>query len=184
MTDGLRFRCTGCGQCCRTLRVAVTDRDLERLVRASGLDAERLVDWLEPDAVDMSGEPESFVDLRQGRRLMVLAHGPGGCRLLGDGARCSVYAARPRDCRLFPFDVVDEPRRIALLPLAGCDYARDGQNDERVIAQDDAARWQDLASYQARVAAWNRAVRHRRRLGKPLGGAAEYLAFLGLARAQ
>jgi hypothetical protein len=137
--------------------------------------------------VDMSGEPGSFVELRQGRRLMVLAHGPGGCRLLDEQARCTVYTARPRDCRLFPFDVVHERRRvrrIELLPLAGCDYARDGKNDQRAIAFDDAARWRELARYQARVAVWNRAVKHHRRLGKPVGGAAEYLAFLGLSTAQ
>jgi Fe-S-cluster containining protein len=187
VTNALSFRCTGCGECCRTLRVAVTDRDLERLVVASGLGAERLVDWLGPDAVDMSGEPESFVELREGRRLMVLAHGSDGCRLLDEQARCSVYAARPSDCRLFPFNVVDEaprPRRVELLPLARCDYTRDGQNDERAIARDDAARWRELARYQARIATWNRSVKHRRRLGKRLGGAAEYLAFLGLTPLQ
>ncbi len=154
---------------------------------ASGLDAERLVDWLQPDAVDMSGEPESFVELHEGRRLMVLAHGSGGCRLLDEQARCSVYAARPWDCRLFPFNVVDEarqPRRIEFLPLARCDYAGDGRNDERAIIRDDRARWQELARYQARVATWNRSVKHRRRLGKRVGGAAEYLAFLGLSPLQ
>jgi hypothetical protein len=68
--------------------------------------------------------------------------------------------------------------------LAGCEYARDGENDAHAIAEDDGRRWQELARYQARVATWNRAVKHRRRLGKPVGGVGDYLAFLGLANAQ
>lgn len=185
VTDALCFRCTGCGECCRKLRVAVTDSDLERLVRASGIQAADLVDWLEPGAVDMSGEPESFVELGQGRRLMVLAHGSGGCRFLDANARCGVYEARPADCRLFPFDVDAgrRPHRLELLPFTGCDYARDGHNDEQAIVLDDTARWRELSSYQARVASWNRGARHRRRLGKRVGGAGEYLKFLGLGPA-
>jgi Fe-S-cluster containining protein len=32
----LTFRCTGCGNCCRTLRVAVTALDVGRLAQATG----------------------------------------------------------------------------------------------------------------------------------------------------
>jgi Fe-S-cluster containining protein len=184
VTDPLRFRCTACGECCRKLRVAITDRDLLRLLRATGREPRELVDFLEPAAVDMSGEPESFVELREGRRLMVLAHGRDGCQHLDQQSRCSVYADRPADCRAFPFDVERPPggrRRLVLLPLDGCDYASDGDNVEDEIVSQDARRWEELERYQRRVESWNRAARHRRRLGKLVGGSAEYLEFLRLA---
>jgi Fe-S-cluster containining protein len=183
MTAPLRFRCTGCGNCCRSLRVAITAHDLLRLVRATGRDAGELVAWLEPDAVDMAGEPESFVELSEGRRLMVLAQESGACRLLGSDDRCLAYSARPRDCRTFPFDLGApaaraSSSRLSLLPLVGCDYADDGDNDVAVLEAEDAARWRDLQSYQALVARWNRRAFHRRRLHKSIGAAAAFLDFI------
>jgi Fe-S-cluster containining protein len=186
VNDARRFRCTGCGECCRNLRVAVTDRDLERLAGASGVPPQELVDWLQPDAVDMSGEPESFVELSQGRRLMALAHGRFGCALLDAQGRCRVYAARPADCRLFPFDVTRDGARakLGLLPLVGCDAAWDGNNETAVVEADDGRRWRELERYQELVRRWNRRAAHRRRLGRPAGGSREFLAFLGLFAAE
>ena len=102
--DPLAFRCTGCGNCCRNLRVALTAADLSRLSAATGQPATALVEWLAPEAVDMTGEPSSFVELGEGRRLMVLAQQAGACVLLGPDDRCRAYDARPLDCRAFPFD--------------------------------------------------------------------------------
>jgi Fe-S-cluster containining protein len=177
----LSFRCTGCGECCRALRVAVTSFDVARLVTATGRSAAELVAWLAPGEVDMTGEPQSFVELREGRRLLVLAQEGGACRLLGSDNLCRAYAARPRDCRAFPFDfssasaLRDDVRRLTLLPLHGCDFTQDGQQDPAELATEDALRWQELARYQELVARWNRQVWHRRRLNKPVGSAADFL---------
>ncbi len=176
MIEPASFRCTGCGNCCRSLRVAVTARDVARLVAASGHPALALVDWLPPDAVDMAGEPGSFVELREGRRLMVLRQQEGACTLLGGDNSCRAYAARPRDCRAFPFDFEPAPgRRLSLLPLHDCDFAEDGQNDVDQLRAEDAERWQELREYQEIVAAWNRRAWHRRRLQRSIGGAGEFL---------
>jgi Fe-S-cluster containining protein len=181
--EALEFRCTSCGECCRRHRAAVTSFDVSRLVDATGRTARELVDWLAPDEVDMTGEPESFVELSEGRRLLVLARSADGCSLLGADNLCSVYAARPLDCRAFPFDF--DPieregltvRRLKLLPLSHCDYARDGQQNLAQIAAEDAIRWQELTRYQALVAHWNRLAHHRRRLHHRLGTAADFLTF-------
>jgi Fe-S-cluster containining protein len=178
--DPLSFRCTGCGNCCRTLRVAVTASDVTRLAAATGKPPSELVDWLAPDDVDMSGEPGSLVELAEGRRLMVLSHANAACRLLGADNRCVAYAARPLDCRAFPFDFVRPHReavRLTLLPINDCDYARDGQQDASAIAAVDAQRWHELARYQSRVHQWNRLAKHRRRLGHRVGCAAQFLDF-------
>lgn len=178
MVDPLSFRCTSCGNCCRSLRVAVTARDVARLANATSLPLPQLVDWLAPDEVDMCGEPESFVQLREGRRLMVLAQREGACRLLDASERCLVYEARPRDCRAFPFHVelaTDGRQRLTLLPLDGCEYAADGDNDAVTLAREDATRWRELRDYQTWVAVWNRQAWHRARLHKGLRCANEFL---------
>jgi Fe-S-cluster containining protein len=178
--DALSFRCTGCGNCCRTLRVAVTASDVARLSAATGKPPSELVEWLAPSAVDMTGEPESFVELSQGRRLMVLAQASGACRLLDADDRCSAYAARPLDCQAFPFDFDrSEPAavRLQLLPLSGCDYAPDGRPSREALEAVDAQRWRELTEYQQRVALWNRLAKHSRRLGHRARSAAEFLAY-------
>lgn len=182
--EHLSFRCTGCGKCCRGLRVAVTHHDVRRLVEATGEVCSSVVAWLTPDEVDMTGEPESFVELANGRRLMVLAQVSGACRFLDDAERCRVYDARPRDCRAFPFHLEPESdgvgQRLSLLALVECDHARDGAVDPARVALDDRRRWEELAEYQTFVARWNRLARHRQRLRRRLGTADDFFAFLGL----
>jgi Fe-S-cluster containining protein len=154
-------------------------------MHATGESASTLVEWLAPAEVDMTGEPGSFVELAEGRRLMILARRSGVCRFLDAENRCTVHASRPLDCRLFPFDprvsAQGRLRRLRVLPLDDCDYALDGSNDERAIVADDRARWAALAEYQALVARFNRRARTRKRLGKRMGNAAEFLSFLGLS---
>jgi Fe-S-cluster containining protein len=183
--EPLNFRCTACGECCRKLRAAVTDRDVERLVRFTGRSAEDLIEWVAPDAVDMTGEPESFVELPEGRRLMALSQRDHHCLFLDGDGRCSVHPARPADCRQYPFDVVgEEPaREIRLLPLADwCERKWDGENDRARVIAEDAARWSELSEYQERVSEWNRLARHRKRLRHRARTAREFLEFLGLGR--
>jgi Fe-S-cluster containining protein len=179
----LAFRCTGCGACCKTLRVAVTHHDVLRLRAATGTPATELVAWLTPDEVDMTGEPDTFVELRVGRRLMVLAQRDGACTLLGADNRCRVYASRPRDCELFPFapelDGSAALARLELLPFPSCEAAWDGSNDTRELAAAHARRERELDEYRERVSAWNRLARRRRRFRHSVGDAAAFLAFVG-----
>lgn len=88
--DGVRFACQGSGKCCvnhgRHGRVYVTRADRRRL------------------AAELEIPTREFT-----RRYCRKEHGefllddPGPqCRFL-DGRRCSVYAARPTQCRTWPF---------------------------------------------------------------------------------
>jgi Fe-S-cluster containining protein len=183
--EHLRFHCTGCGVCCRTYRAAVTHHDLARLLGSIGARAQDLVEFLTPDAVDMTGEPETLVELGEGRRMMVLAQREGACRFLSAENRCTVYAVRPSDCRLFPFDLTAtaESASLSLLPLEGCEFELSTDTDleveGRALVQDDATRSRELSEYRALVARWNQLAKRRRRFGHRVGGAAEFLAHLG-----
>ena len=180
----LGFRCTECGACCKSLRVAVTHHDVVRLVQATGMKASELVAWLAPDEVDMTGEPDTFVELGGGRRLLVLAQRDGACTLLGADNRCRAYAARPRDCELFPFDPRLAPdgslEGLELLPLSTCEAASDGVNDAAELAASHARRERELHEYRQRVRAWNQLALRRRRFGHPIGDGARFFGFLGI----
>ncbi|HTV18097.1 MAG TPA: YkgJ family cysteine cluster protein [Polyangiaceae bacterium] len=178
----LGFRCNGCGDCCRAVRVALTHHDLERLATGLARPAPRFVEWLAPDDVDMTDEPGSFVELREGRRLMVLLQDEGACHLLDDGQRCTAYAHRPLDCRLYPLDLSRDDAgdvvSVSRLDPNGCGDEAGPSADVGELAALDARRWRELAEYQARVARWNRIAAHRRRFGRAPGDAAEFLAFI------
>jgi Fe-S-cluster containining protein len=176
-----RFRCTECGECCRRHRVPVTDSDLLRLTRATGKRAPEFVEWLAPANVDMTGEPECFVELRQGRRLLVLAMRDGACQFF-DG-RCKVYSARPASCRTFPLEATlgtsDRVVHLHMLPDAACTGAFDGSPDEPGIAARHRIRTEELAHYAERVAVWNKRQRLRRMLGRLAERDVAFFRFLG-----
>lgn len=181
--EHLGFRCNGCGDCCRTLRVAITHHDLRRLSAALGRRPGALVDWLAPQGVDMTDEPGSFAELAGGRRLMVLAQTEGTCQLLDAERRCGAYAARPWDCRLYPLalqrDQDGQPSRVSRLDRDGCGDEQAAPADLAQLSADDEQRWAELADYQARLSRWNQWARHRRRFRHPLGDAEQLLEFLG-----
>ena len=188
-THLLRFRCSACGNCCRDLRVPLTQADLRRLVDATGLSAAALVDWLPSASVDLTGEPGSLVvlDHVERRVLMALAHRGGACRALGGDERCTVYAARPASCRLYPFAASfgrrGGLRRLRLLSGTQCDAEWDGDNDPHALREADAARWAEHRSTLAQIKIWNRGQRRRSMLGHRLRSAPEFLAFLGFPEA-
>ena len=186
----LRFRCTGCGHCCRDLRVPLTHADVRRLVDATGRPASQIVAWLPTSEVDLTGEPGSLVllDHPGGHALMALAQEGGACTFLAADERCGVYSARPGNCRLYPFSASfgrrGGIRRLRLLAGTDCDYARDGHNDVHELRAADELRWAEHRSYLAQISRWNRAQRHRALLGRRLHGAREFLAYLGFPESE
>ena len=95
--DGLRFRCTACGQCCtgEPGHVWVDRTEIERLARAKGLSVKAF---------------RNRYVRRVGRRQSLREHPNGDCMMLADG-RCTVYDAKPQRCSTFPFwgPVLDTP---------------------------------------------------------------------------
>ncbi len=85
--DGLSFACTQCGHCCTTEGYVWVDRHETR----------ELADHLKL-TLDEFGR--RFLR-RVGRRYALTDRSDGACVFWDDG--CTVYAARPRQCRTFPF---------------------------------------------------------------------------------
>lgn len=180
------FRCTRCGDCCRIHRVPLTAADLCRLIAATGTRAASLVDWLAPGEVDMTGEPESFVVLPEGRRLPVLAHLGGACALLEGQGHCSAHDARPATCRTFPLESAEGPpcpgadgvRRLSILPGAACPGTFDGAVDEDGPFERLERRQRELEEHVELVVAWNRRQRRRQLARVRQSDAGAFLTFI------
>ncbi len=87
--EGLRFRCTACGQCCtgEPGHVWVTPEEIKRIAKARGLSKHVF--------------RQRYV-VRVGKRFSLKELDNGDCCMLKDG-KCTVYAAKPQRCTTFPF---------------------------------------------------------------------------------
>jgi len=89
--DGLRFRCTQCGDCC-------TGAEGYVWVNQAEIDAMAAVKGMEPAAF------EAAYVRRVGVRRSLTERRGGDCVLLDAKTRkCTAYEARPRQCRTWPF---------------------------------------------------------------------------------
>ncbi len=87
--EGLKFGCTGCGECCRgpSGYVWVGMNDIETMA----------------EAMKMSLDGFGRKYLRRCGTRMALVDGPdGNCIFLNNG-KCKLYDARPIQCKTFPW---------------------------------------------------------------------------------
>ncbi|MFM8572413.1 MAG: YkgJ family cysteine cluster protein [Pirellula sp.] len=91
---GLAFECTGCGDCCSGPKagfVWVDDQEIAAIAQIMGM------------ADDIDGFEKRFVRA-VGNRKSLVEYSDGDCIFLDPKTRrCSVYEARPRQCRTWPF---------------------------------------------------------------------------------
>jgi Fe-S-cluster containining protein len=89
--DGLRFQCTGCGDCCTGAPgyVWVNKEEITALAGELGLEI---------------SEFESRFVRQIGMRKSLVEYANGDC-VFFDGVtrKCKVYSLRPRQCRTWPF---------------------------------------------------------------------------------
>ncbi len=90
--DGLKFQCTGCGDCCTggPGYVWVNKEDIANLAARTGM---------EPDEF----EAEYVRDVGKRKSLKEKADQNFDCVFLDANRKCTVYEARPRQCRTWPF---------------------------------------------------------------------------------
>jgi Fe-S-cluster containining protein len=89
--DGLRFKCTGCGDCCTGGPgfVWVNNAEIAALAAAIGEDD---IERFERLYVRKVGIRKSLKELPN-----------YDCVFLSEDRKCTVYEARPRQCRTWPF---------------------------------------------------------------------------------
>ena len=89
--DGLRFRCTGCGNCCIGAPGYVWVNKAEIEAMAAVLDLP--VEPFEKRYVRLVGIRKSLIEFAN-----------GDCVFFdGKSRECRIYDARPRQCRIWPF---------------------------------------------------------------------------------
>jgi Fe-S-cluster containining protein len=88
--DGLRFKCTGCGQCCTGSPgyVYLSDPDLEKMAVHFKLSVEEF--------------SRRYTRLVDGQIALLDRPGSGDCIFLKDN-QCSAYESRPTQCKTFPW---------------------------------------------------------------------------------
>jgi uncharacterized protein len=89
--EGLRFTCTGCGDCCTGSPgyVWVNHEDVAKMAALVRLSVEEF--------------EEQYVR-RVGMRKSLIEYDNGDCVFFDNKSRkCGVYSARPRQCRTWPF---------------------------------------------------------------------------------
>lgn len=86
---GLKFACTGCGECCTgSGRVWLTELEIQTIAKALNMEVVQFVD-------------QSVIRL-EGRWSLKEDPTHGDCYFLENG-RCTIYNARPRQCKTFPW---------------------------------------------------------------------------------
>lgn len=115
----LKSDCGQCSSCCRNLQVDITDVDIERLLKHTGITADRLVKLYSREETE-DKEDSDWIGLSYGKRAMQLnKRRNGDCIFLADDKSCKAYEARPMTCRIFPVCVVyDDKDKIVDLEVS------------------------------------------------------------------
>lgn len=150
----------------------------------TGRSAREIVRWVTAEQIDLDDEPEAFVQLRNGRRVMTLRHQRGGCIFLGADQRCTVYSARPLGCRVFPFDTkfdrAGKLRRLELIQATECPYDLTGKQSLPRLRRQQAEFLDEVDAFQAKTAGFNQLQRQRARTRRSLLTASDFFRFLGI----
>jgi Fe-S-cluster containining protein len=173
----LKFRCTGCGNCCRNTLVCITDGDVRRIMESTGKSAQDFVRFYTHDEVAVARDEQLWINFDNGRAVMGLRAVHDRCIFLDDRAnRCTIYQHRPLTCRDHPFRITFSDTggidKISLSRIVKCPHAWDGDNSRRELKR--MASWNDReeAKYVRKVKRWNR-------MSGVLKTRPEFLRFLG-----
>ena len=88
--DGLRFRCTRCGNCCTGAPgfVWVNDEEISAIAKFRG------------ESIDETKAAHTRLD---GRQKSLKEKANGDCVFYDRELGCTIYPVRPRQCRTWPF---------------------------------------------------------------------------------
>jgi Fe-S-cluster containining protein len=173
----LKFRCTGCGNCCRDTIVCLTDADVRRISEATGRSPRAFVRFYNHDEIAMSDNDPSWVRLGKERRVMALKTTHHHCVFLENATnRCTIYEHRPVTCRDHPFNLnfstTGALERISLSRIVKCPHEWDGKIQRRELRRINDWNERQQEAYVEKIKAWNQL-----KTGRKTG--TEFLRFLG-----
>jgi Fe-S-cluster containining protein len=173
----LKFRCTGCGNCCRDTIVCITDADVRRISAGTGKSPLAFVRFYGHDEIAMSDNDPSWVRLGRSRRVMALKKIYDRCVFLENSSnRCTIYEHRPVTCRDHPFNLTFSAsgvlEKISLSRIVKCPHKLDGSIQRRELRRINDWNEQQQEAYVSKIQAWHK-IKGGRRSGK------EFLRFLG-----
>jgi len=156
----LKFRCTGCGNCCRETMVMLTDADIGRLASGTARPWRDFVRFVREGDITLEKRSPYWVRLRSKRYVLALRWKRRACVFLGEDNRCTVYESRPLACREHPF-AIEHSDSGGLLKLTKSRVGRcPNEWDGRLLRRDLVAlsRWtgRESESYRERLKQWNR----------------------------
>jgi Fe-S-cluster containining protein len=173
----LKFRCTGCGNCCRNTIVCLTDADVRRIVEGTGKAALEFVRFYSHDDIAMSDNDPLWVRFGKKKLVMGLKTIYDRCVFLENSTnRCTIYEHRPVTCRDHPFNVtVSETGAVEMISLSRivkCPHDWDGNIQRRELRRIDTWNEHQQEAYVEKIKAWNK-LKTSRKTGP------EFLRFLG-----
>jgi Fe-S-cluster containining protein len=175
----LKFRCTGCGNCCRDTVVCITDADVRRIVDETGKSPLEFVRFFTHDEVSMSTHDPLWIRFKGGNAVMALRSIHDRCIFLDNKTNlCTIYEHRPVTCRDHPFNVTLSDsgaiEKISLSKIVKCPHAWDGNVSRRDVRRVQTWNERQEESFLKKVREWNRSKRTQKT--RP-----EFLRFLGFA---
>jgi Fe-S-cluster containining protein len=175
----LKFRCTGCGNCCRNTIVCLTDADVRRISEGTGKSPLAFVRFYTHDAIAMSDNDPSWVKLGKQRRVMALKTIRDHCVFLEHTTnRCTIYEHRPVTCRDHPFNATFSAsgalEKISLSRIVKCPHEWDGRIQPHELRHINDWNERQQEAYVKKIKAWNQ-INTGRKTGT------DFLRFLGFA---
>ena len=158
----LKFRCTGCGNCCKGTYICITDADARRLSEGLGRPVDSFVRFAREDEITLGKRHAWWVRFARRRGVMVLRWRRERCIFLDGEDRCTAYAHRPLVCRIHPFNVTlsDEDKggvaKLSMNRVTPCPHEWDGRETKRELGLLERLLWRESDRYIAKVEGWNR----------------------------
>ena len=181
----VKWRCTLCGQCCKSYLPLVLPHDVRVLQEALGRPMSTFITFYRTTEfdgpIDQSYEPQFFETihgkLAMGLSRVDLPDGEVGCVFLKNNL-CTVHSSRPLVCRQYPFQPRDEnipdgAIRLMDNPCFG-KHAEDEVVEEAPVRRNYVLFSEIQDDYLSKVKAWNADPKSATR------DIEEFLSYVGL----
>jgi len=173
-----KVECCGCGNCCSIPEIPITHKDLERLVKVTGMPASRIVRFCSDSEMEFDADSGLWISFKTGKKAMVLRKRRGRCVFQTKTCTCKAYEARPQTCRTFPYSVdfedakCKEVNKISLNNIIDCKGVKCKEIDvDNLIANVRRESREDRA-YHGLIRVWNKS-------GGDMCGSIDFLMYIG-----